>query len=126
MSVDATARVEDLAREHGELMQTWSDRPGFMGWLTTVDHKRIAKRYIITALAFFLLAGLDALVMRLQLATPEAGVLGPDAYNQFFTVHGSTMMFLFAVPIVLAFGLYLVPLMVGTRNVAYPRLHALG
>jgi cytochrome c oxidase subunit I+III len=126
MSVDVTARAADLDREHVELMRTWSDRPGLIGWLTTVDHKRIAKRYIFTALAFFVLAGLDALVMRLQLAGPEAEVLGPDAYNQFFTMHGTTMMFLFAVPIVLAFGLYLVPLMVGTRNVAYPRLNALG
>ena len=107
-------------------MRTWSDEPGLIGWLTTVDHKRIAKRYIATALAFFALAGIDALVMRLQLASPEAAVLGPDAYNQFFTMHGTTMMFLFAVPIVLALGLYFVPLMVGTRNVAYPRLNALG
>jgi cytochrome c oxidase subunit 1 len=123
---DAATRVADLEREHRELMQTWSDRPGFLGWLTTVDHKRIAMRYIVTALAFFVLAGLNALVMRLQLAAPDAAVLGPDTYNQFFTVHGSTMMFLFAVPIVLAIGLYFVPLMIGTRNVAYPRLNALG
>jgi cytochrome c oxidase subunit I+III len=119
-------RAAALAREQGELMRTWSDEPGLIGWLTTVDHKRIAKRYIATALAFFALAGIDALVMRLQLASPEAAVLGPDAYNQFFTMHGTTMMFLFAVPIVLALGLYFVPLMVGTRNVAYPRLNALG
>jgi cytochrome c oxidase subunit 1 len=126
LSAAAATEAADLEREHRQLAHAWADPPGFVGWLTTVDHKRIARRYIVTALVFFALAGLDALVMRLQLAVPEARVLGPDAYNQFFTMHGSTMMFLFAVPIMLAFGLYLVPLMVGTRNVAYPRLNALG
>ena len=82
-------------------------------------------RYVVTAFGFFLIAGLLAGVMRLQLAFPEAHFLSNDKYNQFFTMHGSTMMFLFAVPMMFeALSVYLVPLMVGTRNIAFPRLNA--
>ena len=109
-----------------ELEKTWRQPPGLWHWLTSVDHKSIAKRYVATAFVFFLLGGLEAGVMRAQLSRPENNVLGPDAYNQFFTMHGMTMMFLFAVPIVTAMGLYLVPLMIGARNVAFPRLNAYG
>ena len=130
MSVTATPLLPlpdaHAAREAEELAHAWGDRPGFIGWLTTVDHKRIAVRYIVTAMIFFVLGGLDALLMRIQLARPENALISADLYNQLFTVHGTTMMFLFAVPIMEAFGLYFVPLMVGTRNVAYPRLNALG
>jgi cytochrome c oxidase subunit 1 len=112
--------------EENELLLTWTDAPGFKGWLTTLDHKRIAVRYIITAFVFFGLAGIGALMMRTQLALPENRMLGPDFYNQVFTVHGTTMMFLFAVPVMQAVSLYLVPLMIGTRNVAFPRLNAFG
>ena len=80
----------------------------------------------MTALLFFGIAGLLAAAMRVQLAFPENHFLGPDLYNQFFTVHGTTMMFLFAVPIMEGLGLYFVPLMVGTRNAAFPRLNAFG
>jgi cytochrome c oxidase subunit 1 len=79
-------------------------------------------RYIVTAFGFFALAGIAAFVMRLQLAHAENELVGPDLYNQLFTMHGSTMMFLFAVPIMQAAGIYLVPLMVGTRSLAFPRL----
>ena len=112
--------------EHLALTRTWSEPAGLWGWLTSVDHKSIAKRYIITAFVFFLLGGLEAGLMRLQLSRPENTVLGPDAYNQIFTVHGTTMMFLFAVPVMTAIGLYFVPLMVGTRNVPFPRMNAYG
>jgi cytochrome c oxidase subunit 1 len=108
------------------LARTFAPRPGFWGWFTSVDHKSIAKRYIITAFVFFVLAGLNAGLMRLQLARPEMRLLGPDRYNQLFTVHGTAMMFLFAVPVMTAVALYLVPLMVGTRDVVYPRLNAFG
>jgi membrane-associated protease RseP (regulator of RpoE activity) len=91
MFVDAKER----SRGRERLTLTWADRPGFMGWLTTVDHKRIGRRYIATAMVFFALAGLLALVMRLQLMFPNGRVLGPDRYNQFFSMHGSAMMFLF-------------------------------
>ncbi|HEX2780413.1 MAG TPA: cytochrome c oxidase subunit I [Gemmatimonadaceae bacterium] len=109
-----------------ELERIWAPRRGFRGWLTSVDHKSIAKRYIVTALIMFLLAGLEAAAMRAQLSRPENTLVGPDMYNQLFSMHGTTMMFLFAVPIMIAVGLYLVPLMVGTRNVAFPRLNACG
>jgi cytochrome c oxidase subunit I len=106
------------------LSETWGTPRGIIGALSTVDHKTIALRYLCTAFAFLVLAGMAALLMRLQLARPEAQVLGADAYNQVFTVHGTTMMFLFAVPVMQGMGLYLVPLMLGTRNIAFPRLTA--
>ncbi|MBC6982563.1 cytochrome c oxidase subunit I [Caulobacter sp. 17J80-11] len=112
------------ARAAAKLAETWGDRPGVWGWLTTVDHKRIARRYLVTTFVFFGLAGILALLMRLQLARPEGRLLSPDRYNELFTVHGSTMMFIFAVPVMEAVALYLVPLMVGARNIAFPRLNA--
>ena len=112
--------------EHDLLHRSWGNRPGFIGWVTSVNHKSVAIRYVITALVFFLLGGIEAALMRMQLARPESRVLDPDLYNQIFTVHGTTMMFLFAVPVMTAIGLYFVPLMVGTRNIAYPRLNAYG
>ncbi|HEY0995955.1 MAG TPA: cytochrome c oxidase subunit I [Gemmatimonadaceae bacterium] len=115
-----------FSEERVRLAHTWGDRPGLWGWLTTVDHKRVAKRYIVTAMIFLVLGGIDALFMRLQLARPGNAFIGPDRYNQLFTTHGSTMMFLFAVPVMEAVALYLVPLMIGTRNIAFPRLNALG
>jgi cytochrome c oxidase subunit 1 len=117
---------ESAAEVVGRLEDTWRARPGLRGWLSSVDHKSIGKRYIITAFVFFLLGGIEAAVMRAQLARPENGLIGPDAYNQIFTMHGTTMMFLFAVPVMDAVGLYLVPLMIGGRNVAFPRLNAYG
>jgi cytochrome c oxidase subunit I+III len=106
------------------LSRTWQTGNGLLARLSTVDHKIVGRRYMLTAFAFLILGGLSALVMRLQLAAPEAGVVGPDLYNQLFTMHGTTMMFLFAVPVMEAFAIYLVPLMVGTRNIAFPRLNA--
>jgi cytochrome c oxidase subunit 1 len=91
-------------------------------WLASTEHTAIGRRFIVTALMFFLLGGSLALIMRLQLARPLAHVVGPDRYNQIFTTHGSTMMFLFAVPVMQGLGLYFVPLMVGARNLAFPRL----
>ena len=107
-----------------QLARVWRTKRGLWAALTTVDHKIIGRRYIITAFVFLALGGILAMLMRLQLARPEARVLGPDLYNQVFTVHGSNMMFLFAVPVMEAVGVYLVPLMVGTRNIAFPRLNA--
>jgi cytochrome c oxidase subunit I len=117
-------REGDLPEEEERrlLEKTWGDSPGFRGWVTSTNHKSIAKRFIITAFVFFLLGGILAVLMRIQLARPENTFLGPDIYNQIFTMHGTTMMFLFAIPVMEAFALYLVPLMVGTRNVAFPRL----
>jgi cytochrome c oxidase subunit I+III len=112
---------EDVALG-AELDDTWKRPPGLIGWLTSVDHKEIGLRFISTAFIFFCLAGVLALLMRIQLALPKNSFLGPDRYNQIFTTHGTAMLFLFAVPVMEGMGLYLVPLMVGTRNVAFPRL----
>jgi cytochrome c oxidase subunit 1 len=107
-----------------KLRDTWKLADGPFGWFTEVNYLVISRRVIVTAFVFFLLAGLQALLMRLQLARPNQRLIGPDLYNQLFTTHGSTMMFLFAVPIMQGMGLYLVPLMVGTRSLAFPRLNA--
>src|ERR1044072_1585652 len=112
--------------ERAALEQTWREPAGIRGWLSNVDHKSIGKRFIITAFAFFILGGILAIMMRIQLARPENNILGPDLYNQIFTMHGSTMMFLFAVPVMDAMAVYLIPLMVGTRGIALSRLNAFG
>ena len=118
--------AEIMEREKGELERTWERPRGLHGWLIDTDHKAIALRYIVTAFVFFVLGGIEAALMRIQLAMPENHFLGPDKYNQIFTVHGTTMMFLFAVPIMTALGIYLVPLMIGARDVAFPRLNLYG
>jgi cytochrome c oxidase subunit I len=119
----ASAEPAQLRAER--LERVWAEPKGFLGWFKAVHHTTIGKRYLVTAFCFFLAAGLLAGVMRLQLAFPEAHIIGPDLYNQIFTVHGSTMMYLFAVPIMFeGLSVYLVPLMVGTRNIAFPRLNA--
>jgi len=106
------------------LTRTWSREPGLWGWITTVDHKEIGRRYIWTAMTFMVLGGVLAGLMRAQLARPESGLISADRYNQIFTMHGTTMMFLFAVPVMEAIAIYIIPLMVGTRNIAFPRLNA--
>jgi cytochrome c oxidase subunit 1 len=114
----------ELAREHRRLSETWRVPQGFLGWFTVADHRSIGIRYLVTALGFFVAAGILAVLMRIQLAFPDNTFLGPDKYNQIFTTHGIAMMFLFAVPVMEAMGVYLVPLMVGARNIAFPRLNA--
>jgi cytochrome c oxidase subunit 1 len=103
---------------------SWRRPPGIIGWLATVDHKEIGRRYIITALGFLVLGGIMALVMRLQLAKPDNAIVGAERYNQLFSMHGSTMMFLFAVPVMEGVAVYIIPLMLGTRSTAFPRLNA--
>jgi cytochrome c oxidase subunit I len=106
------------------LERTWTDEPGVIGFLSANNHKTIGLRFIVTALAFFGAAGVMGGLMRHQLATANSHLLGPDFYNQLFTMHGTTMMFLFAVPVMQGFALYIVPLMIGTRNTAFPRMTA--
>ncbi|MDB6005318.1 MAG: cytochrome oxidase [Prosthecobacter sp.] len=118
--------LEQDEKLHHELDITWKRSRGFIGWLASTNHKDISLRYIITAFVFFALAGLLAFLMRLQLAFPENRFIGPDLYNQLFSVHGTTMMFIFAVPVMEAVALYFIPMMVGTRNVAFPRLNSFG
>ena len=112
------------AKLERKLARTWDRPPGFVGWLASVDHKDIGRRYIVTALVFLALAGLLAAVMRLQLARPGNSLISAARYNEIFTMHGTTMMFLFAVPVMQGMQTYLTPLMVGTRATAFPRLNA--
>jgi cytochrome c oxidase subunit 1 len=107
-----------------ERIPAWQ-RGRVASWLVTTDHKRIGILYISTSLVFFCLAGLMALLLRLQLSQADAGVLGADRYNELVTIHGTAMVFLVVVPILAGFANYLVPLMIGARDVAFPRLNAL-
>lgn len=95
-------------------------------WLMTTDHKMIGIMYIVTAFFFFLVGGLEALLIRTQLAVPNGKVLSPEQYDQVFTMHGVTMIFLFVMPMLTGFGNYIVPLMIGARDMAFPRLNAFG
>jgi cytochrome c oxidase subunit 1 len=106
------------------LERTWGDRPGLIGFLTTVDHKRIATRYVATSMALLFLSGVLALDMRLQLSGPDLHRMGPQGYAESFSLHGSTMLFLVSVPIMEAMAMWLTPLMLGQRNLAFPRLNA--
>jgi cytochrome c oxidase subunit 1 len=95
-------------------------------WVVTVDHKRLGIMYICTGLAFLLIAGVEASLIRFQLVVPESTLLSPQVFNRLFTMHGTTMIFFVAVPIVFGFANYLVPLMIGARDLAFPRLNAFG
>src|SRR6188472_1863654 len=97
---------------------------GLWSWLTTVDHKRIAKLYGVSAFLFFLLGGLEALLIRAQLARPQNDVIDFQRYNEMFTMHGTTMIFLVVMPLSVAFFNLVVPLQIGARDVAFPRLNA--
>src|SRR2546427_8179841 len=100
--------------------------PGLWGWLTTVDHKKIGLLYLGTAFAFFVIGGIEALIIRVQLGGPNGHVVDANTYNQIFTMHGTTMIFLVVMPLSAGFANYLVPLMIGARDVAFPRLNAFG
>jgi cytochrome c oxidase subunit I+III len=108
------------------LERTWGSAPGLPGWLTAVNHKQIGARFVVTAFVFLLLGGLAAILVRTQLQVPESDFLGPATYNQVFTMHGTTMMFLFAVPMLEGLAMYFVPLMIGARDLPFPRLNAFG
>jgi cytochrome c oxidase subunit I len=105
------------AIEHGEKTGLWS-------WITTVDHKRIGILYGSTAFLFFLLGGIEALLLRIQLGTPENTFLSPERYNELFTMHGTTMIFLAIMPLSAMFFNFMIPLQIGARDVAFPRLNA--
>src|SRR3954462_8951396 len=123
--------VEDAgAIVHAPVKRSLLDRPrsttGPWSWFTTVDHKKIAIMYGATATFFFLVGGIEALFVRLQLAQPNGTVLSAARYNEFFTMHGTTMVFLMGMPLAAAFGNYFLPLMIGARDVAFPRLNMFG
>jgi cytochrome c oxidase subunit I len=95
------------------------------GWVTTVDHKRLGIMYIIYALVMLVIGGIEATIMRIQLMVPHNNFVSPEVFNRMFTMHGTTMIFFVAMPLVFGFGTYLIPLMVGARDMAFPRLNAL-
>jgi cytochrome c oxidase subunit I len=113
-----TAELEE------RLHSIWETEPGLKGVFGTTDHKKIGIRYIVTAFVFLVLGGLEALAIRLQLAGPNLALMTPDQYNQFFSTHGMTMIFLYALPILSGFSNYLWPLLLGGRDMAFPRLNA--
>ena len=117
--VDVTS--EALRRK---LHEIWETKPGLYGWLGTVDHKEIGIRYIVTAFAFLIVGGIEALIMRVQLAQPDQALVPPAVYDQLFSMHGITMIFLYALPILSGFSNYLFPLLLGSRDMAFPRLNA--
>ena len=106
------------------LEQIWETPRGLHGMLVSVDHKTIGKRYLVTALVFFAIGGLEASAMRIQLAHGDMHLVSPEAYDQLFTMHGVTMLFLFASPVLSGFANYLWPLVIGARDMAFPRANA--
>jgi cytochrome c oxidase subunit 1/cytochrome c oxidase subunit I+III len=131
MTITDYERVPTVAADDGNgalaenLKRLWETRPGLAGFLSTVDHKEIGLRYIITAFAFLIAGGIEALTFRLQLAWPDQHLLTPEQYDQLFSTHGMTMIFLYAGPVLSGFSNYLWPLILGARDMALPRLNAL-
>ncbi len=99
---------------------------GLLSWITTIDHKQIGILYLAMTFFYFLVGGIEAIFMRIQLAVPNNTFLSPNSYNEIFTMHGTTMIFLVVMPMLIGFANYLVPLMIGSRDIAFPRLNALG
>src|SRR5205823_993839 len=106
------------------LLKLWGRPHTLWGWLASVDHKEIGRRYLATAFLFLFLGGIEAVLIRTQLAAPENALISPETYDQIFTMHGITMIFWYASPMLSAFGNYLIPLLIGSRDVAFPRLNA--
>ena len=119
------ARASDRSPTSQTLKRSWEGPGGIAGWLSTVDHKEIGKRYLVTAFLFLIIGGLEAAVMRAQLAQPNGHLLTSEQYSQLFTMHGVTMIFLYALPVLSGFSNYLWPLLLGSRDMAFPRLNAL-
>ena len=117
--------AEETPALRAKLSALWETAPGLYGWLATVDHKEIGIRYIITAFVFLIAGGVEALIFRLQLSWSNMHLLTPEQYDQLFTVHGMTMIFLYAGPVLSGFSNYLWPLLLGARDMALPRLNAL-
>jgi cytochrome c oxidase subunit I len=128
-SVAQYDRMPQIAERDDSLLTSrlerlWQTKPGLIGWLSTVDHKEIGVRYIVTAFVFLLIGGIEALIFRIQLAQPNGTLLTPEQYNQLFTMHGITMILWYAFPILTGFSVYLQPLLIGARDMALPRLNA--
>ena len=119
----ATVTVDTAPIER--LKETWEGKGGLWGWLTTVDHKKIGKLYLATSVVFLLIGGVEAGIMRAQLAWSNLRILSPGVYDQLFSLHGMTMIFWYASPILSGFSNYIWPLLIGSRDMAYPRANAL-
>src|SRR5882724_3928603 len=115
---------DDHSQAQPGLLAHPTAKTGLMSWLTTVDHKRIGFLYGISALFFFLVGGVEALLIRLQLMVPNNNLLTAQQYNTMFTMHGTTMIFLAVMPLSAAFFNFIMPLQIGARDVAFPRLNA--
>jgi cytochrome c oxidase subunit I+III len=121
----AIADTQRARERMSRLERIWAEPHGVLGWLKTTDHKRIGLMYLFATLVFFGAGGVEALLVRTQLAGPDLHVLSPKAYDQVFTMHGVTMIFLFVIPMTTgAFGNYLIPLQIGARDMAFPRMNA--
>src|ERR1700723_1982443 len=122
--------VSDSVPIHGALAlsagagRTWPET--LHEWVITVDHKKLGLMYIGMALLFLVIGGIEAAIMRVQLAVAHAHFVSPEVFNRMFTMHGTTMIFFVAMPVMFGFGVYLVPLMIGARDMAFPRLNAWG
>ncbi|HZG49448.1 MAG TPA: cytochrome c oxidase subunit I [Thermoleophilaceae bacterium] len=125
MEAGSATGARRLARPEVTLHGLEPPPRGWLAWLTTTDHKKIGILYIATALVFMFLGGVEALVIRLQLAQPDSTLVNPETYNGLVTMHGTTMIFLFVIPLTAGFANYIVPLMIGARDMAFPRLNAL-
>ena len=132
MSVITEPAVQPAHRAVQPVPQLITDRVAaprtskpWVDWITTTDHKKIGIMYLVTTFVFFMLGGIEALLMRIQLAEPSNTLLSGERYNELLTLHGTTMVFLFVVPVMAGFGNYFVPLMIGARDMAFPRLNAL-
>lgn len=116
--------MSSSASVEARLTELWETPKGVWGWFATVDHKELGIRYVTTAIIFLLIGGVEALIMRVQLARADQSILSPEVYDQIFSMHGITMIFWYASPILSGFAVFLVPLMIGARDMAYPRLNA--
>jgi cytochrome c oxidase subunit I+III len=121
-----TNKAQRALRLHRELDKVWADQPGWRGFFTSVNHGTIGLRFMATAFVFFAIGGVLAMMIRAQLATRKGAFLDSELYNQIFTMHGSIMMFLFAIPLLEGLALWLLPKILGARDMAFPRLSALG
>ena len=113
-------------RRHRALERIWSSRPGWRGKLTSVNNNDIGLMFLLLAVTFFVIGGILAMMIRAQLASPASPFMGPEIYNQVFTMHGTIMMFLFAIPLFEGLTISILPKMLGTRDLAFPRLSAFG
>ncbi|HEY1784594.1 MAG TPA: cbb3-type cytochrome c oxidase subunit I, partial [Pirellulales bacterium] len=120
----AVAEQTPLARQSAPHGRPWTST--LHEWVTSVDHKQIGIMYVLMAVVFLVIAGIEAMIMRWQLFYPRGQVVGPDVFNQLFTLHGTTMVFFMGMPILIGMGNYLVPLMIGARDMALPRVNAMG